>query len=179
VIAGLLLMSLGSCSYTAFVDAAFVNGRLGFVLRPGQRDQGTHCLFRLVVSSETGETVWEILRRHSKLDGCGPWLPQIYGRASPDLETLVPMQRLRMEVAYVLHAEALDGIDGAFVLHRRGARISVENLDWNSERVANAEAAARSWQDARADRARENAQRPQNEIFEGPFQDRPLPAEQH
>src|SRR6185295_18966270 len=73
--AGLLLLSLSSCSYSIHVNAAFIDGHLGFVLAPGERDQRTNCLFRLVLSNEAGETVWGIERLEQSLDGCAPWLP--------------------------------------------------------------------------------------------------------
>jgi hypothetical protein len=177
VAAGLLLLYLSSCSRFAFVDAAFVNGRLGFILAPGQPDRGTRCLFQLRISNEAGETVWEFQGPPRRLDSCEPWLPLLYRQAPPDMQTLVPAQRLRMEVAYILYGNDGDSIEGAFVLHRWSGRISVENLAWSSDRVANAQEAARHWQDEQSHRAFENAHRPENE-FEGPFEDRPLPPEQ-
>lgn len=175
----LLLLGLSACSHSVRVRAAFISGRFGFVLADGERPQGSHCLARLLLSNQAGETVWELERPEIRLDGCDPWLPLPYGSTPPGVRTLVAAPRLQMEIVYVLYAEAFDSVEGAFVLHRAGNRLSVENLDLRSDRVANAQEAARNWQGEQSDRAHDNAQRPQNEIFEGPFQDRPLPPEQH
>jgi hypothetical protein len=177
-VAGLLLLSLSSCTYEILLGAAFVNGRLAFILAPGQQHGSPRCLGGFAVSSERGETVWEIARPEGKGVYCGSWLPLLYAEGPPGFESRIPAQRLRMEVAYVVEAD-YGAAEGAFVLHRAGTRISVENLDWHGSRADDARFAIRNWRQEQARRAGAKIRGPQNEIVEGPFQDLPLPAEQH
>ena len=173
----LLLLALAACVLEVPLRAAFVGGRFGFVLGPGAPRNFFRCLDRMVVSDAAGETVWEIERVHPQLDNCGAWLPLLYGHAPAGMRTLVPPQRLRMDSVYVLQGWTGDNVEGAFVLHRAGRWVSVENLDPHGGAASAVAEAAAAWQRERHRRAFENAQRPQNEIVEGPFEDRPLPAE--
>lgn len=178
--AALFALGLVACSYSVKLSAVFVNGHIGFIpADAGGRSPGP-CLSHLTLSNEAGETVWELHRPGYTPSACDPWLPLIYGTAPPGLRVLVaPQRRLQMDIVYVLRGYAFNGIEGAFILHRDGPRITVENIDRYSPRANAAAMAADNRQAEQYQREFDNAHQLTDHNFEGPFKDRPLPPEQH
>jgi hypothetical protein len=173
----LFLLGLSGCSYDVRLQAAFINGHFGFVLAEGAHPERSRCLNELILSNDAGETIWEIQRPQSEFGECDSWLPLAYGSAPPGLRTLVAAHRLETERVYSLRGHAFNSIESAFVLHRAGASLSVENLDPHGHRAGAVAGAANYWQAEQDRRAFENAQRPEHQ--DGvPFADRPLPPEQ-
>jgi hypothetical protein len=177
---GLASLAITACSYTVRIRAAFINGRFGFLLADPERPRAAACLNRFLLADETGEIIWALQQPEGSVGECVAWLPLAYGSPPPGVREMVPARRsLHMETLYVLRGSALGDIEGAFILHRNGRRISVENLDSRSERASAAAAIARGRQDEQDRRDYERTHPPPDDNLVGPFEDRPLPPEQH
>lgn len=182
-LAALACAALASCSYDLPMRATFIDGVLAFVVAPDAPVQ-PGCLYEIVVSRASGESVWEAEGMPAR--PCPAWTPLRYGLTPHGFALRAVPVRLRPDTLYLLSGSAGGTLHAAFRLHREGGRLRVENLPWTSPEVRHADIAAQDWRDARDRRlaeARDRAERraqANEEANEGrPFDDRPLPAEQH
>lgn len=182
-LAALACAALASCGYNLPMRATFIDGGLAFVIASDASVQ-PGCLHQVIVSAASGESVWEAEGMPAR--PCPAWTPLRYGLTPPGLALRVAPVRLRSGTLYVLSGYDGDTLHAAFRLHREGGRLRVENLPWTSPQVRHADIAAQDWRDARDRRlaearalAERRAQADEGANEGRPFEDRPLPAEQH
>jgi|GEM_PF-4446336 len=131
--AAILFLACASCSRDFAVKAAFIDGRLAFVLGDGAPREPPSCLEDLAVSDQRGGIAWAIDDvPYGGGEKCSAGFPLLYGQVPLGARETVPARPLRPSELYVISGFGGDPYKGAFALIRDGRRLSVENLDPDS-----------------------------------------------